>query len=102
MAFWGHAVDCSLGQPPVVHWRSGSLGARNFFTGEIELWVFEANKLCQTCDGAGIVEFVEPMDCAACDATGTILEGACPCCGGDGEQQITVKILCPDCTETEP
>lgn len=43
------------------------------------------------------MDSIEAMRCAACEGSGRILEACCLCCDGVGSQQVTVKMLCPEC-----
>lgn len=53
--------------------------------------------LCPTCDGEGVVDSIDWIECAACDFTGKILGESCPCCRGEGVQEVDIKSICPEC-----
>ena len=56
-----------------------------------------ADDSCYSCGGSGIVDAVDWIACAACEKTGRVLDGVCPCCNGSGLQKVEVKSLCPHC-----
>jgi hypothetical protein len=44
-----------------------------------------------------VIDEDEPIPCAACDGTGTILASPCISCDGADIQHVTTKAICPDC-----
>lgn len=59
------------------------------------------DNLCYACGSSGVVDTSDWSDCAACEKSGKVLDGVCPCCEGRGLQRVEVKLLCPHCVGTQ-